>query len=80
MTRRLGLGPNDVFAAGDHLNDLPMLSRQYARWLAAPANAVEPVRRRVREQGGYVSDFSHGNGISDALQAHLQARPHKNAP
>ena len=80
LTRRLGLGPNDVFAAGDHLNDLPMLSRQYARWLAAPANAVEPVRRRVREQGGYVSEFSHGNGISDALQAHLQARPHKNAP
>jgi len=30
ITRRLGLTPEAVFAAGDQLNDLPMLSRRYA--------------------------------------------------
>jgi hydroxymethylpyrimidine pyrophosphatase-like HAD family hydrolase len=77
LTRRLGLVADDVLAAGDHLNDLPMLSRQYARWLAAPGNAVAPVKHRVREQGGYVSEFSHGNGIADALEFHLQRPPYK---
>ena len=52
---------------GDQLNDLPMLSRQYARWLAAPANAVEPVKQAVREQDGHVSELSHGDGVADGL-------------
>jgi hypothetical protein len=61
-----------VFAAGDHLNDLPILSRQYARWLAAPGNAVEPVKQAVRRQSGYVSGLSHGDGVADALEFHLK--------
>src|SRR5437764_1675870 len=44
LTRRLGLDAGSVFAAGDHLNDLPMLTRHHARWLAAPSNAVEAVK------------------------------------
>jgi hydroxymethylpyrimidine pyrophosphatase-like HAD family hydrolase len=68
LTRRLGLERDRVFAAGDHLNDLPMLSRQYARWLAAPANAVEPVKEAVREQEGYVSELCHGEGVAEALR------------
>lgn len=46
-TRRLQLGPAEVFAAGDQLNDLPMLSRQYAHWLAVPGNAVNSVVMRA---------------------------------
>jgi HAD superfamily hydrolase (TIGR01484 family) len=72
LTRRLGLDSERVFAAGDHLNDLPMLSRQYARWLAAPDNAVEPVKQAVRRQNGYVSELSHGDGVADALAFHLK--------
>jgi hydroxymethylpyrimidine pyrophosphatase-like HAD family hydrolase len=72
LTRRLGLDSGKVFAAGDHLNDLPMLSRQYARWLAAPGNAVEPVKQAVRQQNGYVSELSHGDGVADALEFHLK--------
>jgi len=68
ITRRLGLGPEMVFAAGDQLNDLPMLSRRYARWLAAPDNAVEPVKQAVREQGGHVSDLPHGDGVAEGLE------------
>jgi hydroxymethylpyrimidine pyrophosphatase-like HAD family hydrolase len=71
LTRHLNLVTDQVFAAGDHLNDLPMLSRQYARWLAAPANAVDPVKHAVRQQDGYVSPLSQGNGVADALQFHL---------
>ena len=67
LTRRLGLTAGQVFAAGDHLNDLPMLSRKYARWLAAPGNAVETVKDAVREQGGYVSELLCGEGVSDSI-------------
>ena len=56
-----------VFAAGDHLNDLPMLSREYAALAGCAANAVEPVKAAVRRQDGFVSDRSHGDGVADGL-------------
>ena len=67
ITRRLGLRRAQVFAAGDHLNDLPMLSNRYARCLAAPANAIDAVKQTVRSQNGDVSALSHGSGVADAL-------------
>jgi hydroxymethylpyrimidine pyrophosphatase-like HAD family hydrolase len=75
ITRRLGFHRDQVFAAGDHLNDLPMLSALHARWLAAPANAVEAVKQAVRQQNGFVSQFSHGNGVADAIKYYLAATP-----
>jgi hydroxymethylpyrimidine pyrophosphatase-like HAD family hydrolase len=71
LTRRLGLDSETVFAAGDHLNDLPMLSRVHARWLAAPSNAVEAVKKAVRGQEGYVSELSHGRGVAEAMKHFL---------
>jgi HAD superfamily hydrolase (TIGR01484 family) len=71
VSRRLGLTSAEVFAVGDHWNDLPMLSRKYARWLAAPANAVEVVKATVREQGGYVSELSHGGGVAEAIKHYI---------
>ena len=73
LTRRLGCTRDEVFAAGDHLNDLPMLSCSYARHLAAPANAVEAVKAAVRRQGGFVSELSHGAGVAEGLEFHLAA-------
>jgi HAD superfamily hydrolase (TIGR01484 family) len=61
----------ETFAAGDHLNDLPMLSRQYAHWLAAPANAIEIVKATVRRQNGHVSELKHGHGVAEGLQFFL---------
>ena len=72
LTRRLGLDSGKVFAAGDHLNDLPMLSLEYARWLAAPGNAVPEVKQAVRQQNGYVSELSHGYGVAEALEFYLK--------
>jgi len=71
LTRLLGLSAAEVFAAGDHLNDLPMLSRSYAHWLGAPSNAVEAVKTAVREQHGYVSELPCGEGVADALKYYL---------
>jgi hydroxymethylpyrimidine pyrophosphatase-like HAD family hydrolase len=68
LTRRLGISKAEVFAAGDHLNDLPMLTRTYARWLATPSNAIDPVKTAVRDNNGYVSELSHGDGVAEALE------------
>ncbi len=68
ICRRLNIGAEDVFAAGDHLNDLPMLSTTRARWLAAPANAASSVKAAIRRQGGFVSDRNCGEGVADGLR------------
>src|SRR6185295_5337832 len=67
IARRLGFSREEIFAVGDHLNDLPMLSLDYARWLAAPENAIGQVKETVRRQNGFVSLLSHGEGVADAL-------------
>jgi len=77
VARRLGVEAGAVFAVGDHLNDLPMLSLDHAHWLAAPGNAVEPVKAAVRRQNGYVSEAPHGEGVADALETMLRVRDGK---
>ena len=67
LSRRLGISATDVFAVGDHLNDLPMLSHTYARWLATPSNAIDLVKLTVQKQNGHVSELSHGDGVAEAL-------------
>ena len=71
IARQLGITPEETFAAGDHLNDLPMLSTKYARFLAAPANAVFAVKQLVRGQNGFVSELSHGHGVAEGLEHFL---------
>lgn len=72
LARHVGAGASRVFAAGDHWNDLPMLAREYAHWLAAPQNAIEPVKELVRRQQGFISDLPHGNGVAAALKHYLK--------
>jgi hydroxymethylpyrimidine pyrophosphatase-like HAD family hydrolase len=72
IARRLGVAREQVFAAGDHLNDLPMLSNEYAGWLVAPGNAIPIVKETVRRQNGYVSGESHGYGVARGLEHFLQ--------
>ena len=75
ITRLLDLTRAQVFAVGDHLNDLPMLTREFARCIATPANAVPAVVAAVREQGGYVSQLAQGRGVRDALMHFLNGHP-----
>ncbi len=68
ISRRLGIAAGNIFAAGDHLNDLPMLSSKYARWLTAPSNAVDGVKEAVRRQNGFISKHPRGLGVADGLE------------
>ncbi len=71
LARQIGVSPECTFAAGDHLNDLPMLSRKYAHYLAAPDNGVDAVKAAVRSQNGHVSKLPRGHGVADGLQTFL---------
>jgi hydroxymethylpyrimidine pyrophosphatase-like HAD family hydrolase len=68
----LSVTPERTFAAGDHLNDLPMLTTAYAGLLAAPDNAVPFVKEAVRRQHGYVSHQPWGHGVARALEHYVQ--------
>lgn len=68
LAEELGLDSARILAAGDHLNDLPMLSVRVAQWLVAPVNAVPQVKRRIVEEGGHVSEFAHGYGVAAAIE------------
>jgi hydroxymethylpyrimidine pyrophosphatase-like HAD family hydrolase len=61
-----------VLAAGDHLNDLPMLKREFAHYLVAPVNAIPEVKEVVAAQGGFVSTLSCGNGVAEGMEYHLR--------
>ena len=71
IARQLQVTAAETFAAGDHLNDLPMLSREYAHFLAAPGNAIDIVKATVRQQNGHVSELPQGHGVADGLQTFL---------
>jgi len=66
ISNGLGVLPMQIMAVGDHMNDLPMLDRRYARHLACPSNAVDEVKEKVRAQGGYVASASVAEGTVEA--------------
>ena len=68
IARRLGVHRDETLAAGDHLNDLPMLSLDHASRLIAPSNAIPVVKENVRRQGGFVADEPHGYGVVRGLE------------
>ena len=72
--RRLGIPREKTFAAGDHLNDVPMLSTDFAALLAAPDNAIPAVKELVRSQNGYVSHQPWGHGVARGLEFFLNGK------
>jgi hydroxymethylpyrimidine pyrophosphatase-like HAD family hydrolase len=72
LARLCQIDRENIFAAGDHYNDLPMLDGRFAKWVACPANACEAVQRAVREAGGYVARANASHGIVEALR-HFRA-------
>lgn len=69
--RRLGVSRELTFAAGDHLNDLPMLSGAPAACVVAPDNAIPVVKETVRRQSGYISHQPWGHGVARGLEHYL---------
>jgi hydroxymethylpyrimidine pyrophosphatase-like HAD family hydrolase len=66
ISQSLGVQPAQVLVAGDHLNDLPMMDRRYARYLACPSNAVDEVKEKITAQGGYVAQGRVAEGVVEA--------------
>lgn len=68
LQRILQVSPSETFAAGDNYNDLPMLTRKRADWLACPANSIAEVKAAVESHGGFVAAREGGSGVADALR------------
>lgn len=74
LARLIDIPRENIFAAGDHHNDISMLDGEVAAMPACPANAIEEVKAAVRDAGGYVARRQHGAGVHEALQFFLNGR------
>ena len=71
LGRRLGVSPEETLAAGDHFNDVPMLSGVYAKCIVCPDNAIPAIKELVRAKNGYVSHQPWGHGVARGLEHYL---------
>ena len=67
LARLLEIPSENIFASGDHHNDISMLDGKVAAMPACPANAIAEVHDAVRAAGGYVAQKEHGAGVHEAL-------------
>jgi HAD superfamily hydrolase (TIGR01484 family) len=67
LARLLEIPRENIFAAGDHYNDVSMLDGTFAAMPSCPANAIAEVQHAVRKAGGYVAQKDHGAGVHEAL-------------
>ena len=67
LSRLLEISREDIFAAGDHHNDISMLDGRFAAMPACPANAIPEVKDAVRSAGGHVASQECGAGVHEAL-------------
>jgi HAD superfamily hydrolase (TIGR01484 family) len=68
LARLTRIPVEQIFAAGDHFNDLPMLDGRHARWVACPGNSVDAVKAMVQGAGGYVARGECSDGVVEALR------------
>jgi len=67
LARLLEVPRKNIFASGDHHNDISMLDGKVAGMPSCPANAIPEVQEAVRNAGGYVAQKDHGAGVHEAL-------------
>jgi HAD superfamily hydrolase (TIGR01484 family) len=72
LARLIDVSRENIFAAGDHQNDISMLNGEVAAMPACPANAIEEVKTAVRKAGGYIAKREHGAGVREALEHFLR--------
>lgn len=68
LARLTGIPRAEIFAVGDHFNDLPMLDGRHAGLVACPGNAVDAVKAAVRVANGYVASGSCSAGVVEAVR------------
>src|SRR5438876_8503364 len=54
LARLIDIPRDNIFAAGDHHNDISMLDGRFAAMPSCPANAIDEVKTVVRKADGYV--------------------------
>ncbi|MGB1258618.1 MAG: HAD family hydrolase [Akkermansiaceae bacterium] len=69
VAKLCGLTAQETFAIGDSHNDLDMLNREIANWIACPTNACEEVKAQVAQNGGYVASSPASQGVVESLKA-----------
>src|SRR6202022_4134846 len=62
LARLIDIPRGNIFAAGDHHNDISMLDGKVAAMPACPANAIDEVKDAVCSAGGYVPRRDPGAG------------------
>src|SRR5207253_11005555 len=77
LARLLEVPRENIFAAGDHHNDISMLDGRVAAMPSCPANAIQEVQDAVRNAGRYVPQKDHGAGVHEALLHFARANPDK---
>jgi HAD superfamily hydrolase (TIGR01484 family) len=75
LARLIDVPRENIFAAGDHHNDISMLNGEVAGMPACPANAIDEVKAAVRSAGGYIAERQHGAGVHEALKFFLNGSP-----
>jgi HAD superfamily hydrolase (TIGR01484 family) len=68
LARLIEVPRENIFAAGDHHNDISMLDGVVAAMPSCPANAIDAVKTAVRNAAGYVAAREHGAGVHEALK------------
>src|SRR5205809_8106643 len=67
LARLIEVPRDNIFAAGDHHNDISMLDGKVAAMPCCPANAIAEVQIAVRRAGGYIALQEHGEGVHVAM-------------
>ncbi|MEF3303599.1 HAD family hydrolase [Paenibacillus sp. GYB003] len=68
LCAQMNVPPAETLAIGDGANDLTMLAGPYGFAAAAPGNADEEVKERVRRRGGYIAERRYGAGVAEAIR------------
>ena len=68
LSRLIDIPRENIFAAGDHHNDISMLDGRFAAMPSCPANAIDEVKAAVQSARGYVSQREFGSGVYEALR------------
>jgi len=73
LARLLDIPRENIFAAGDHHNDISMLDGKVAAMPSCPANAIPEVKEAVHAAGGYVAQHEHGAGVYEAIRHFIKS-------
>ena len=67
LGRLIGVSREEIFACGDHHNDISMLDGKFARWVSCPGNSADATKEVVRHAGGYVARGIASEGVHEGL-------------